>query len=164
MAERVTGDYRKYMDKRYLGAWDVPEGEDLILTIDEVWRDEVKSQRGEEKKLTLHFKEDYKPMILNATNSDAISKAYNTRITKNWEKKKIAIYVTKVPAFGDVTDALRIRPYPPRTDEITCEECGRVIEGHGKFSAKAIANNSLTKFNRFLCYDCAIEAKNSANE
>ena len=26
-------DYRKLMNKEYLGAWDVPEGSDLVLTI-----------------------------------------------------------------------------------------------------------------------------------
>lgn len=33
MAE-LKGDYRKFMDKSYLGAWDVPDDGDLILTID----------------------------------------------------------------------------------------------------------------------------------
>ena len=35
MAE-LKGDYRKFMDKNYLGAWDVPDGEDLVLMIAEI--------------------------------------------------------------------------------------------------------------------------------
>ena len=164
MAERLKGDFRKFMDKSFLGSWDIPDSGDLVLTIDYAARDDVQNDRGREKKLTIHFKEDYKPMICNTTNAKAISKAYNSTRVEDWEGKKIGIFKATISAFGQTTECLRVRDYPPRTDEITCEECGRIIEGHGKFSAKAIANNSLTKFNRFLCYDCAIEAKNSANE
>jgi uncharacterized protein YlaI len=53
----------------------------------------------------------------------------------------------------------------PKTDEIFCEECGELITDKtvdGKtYKAKAIANNSLTKFGRYLCYECATQAKES---
>ena len=71
MAE-LKGDYRKFMDKSYLGAWDVPDDGDLILTIDKAARDDVKNERGTELKLTIHFVEDYKPMILNATDRKSV--------------------------------------------------------------------------------------------
>ena len=73
MSSKLTGDYRKYMDKNFLGSWDIPDGEDLILTIETVERNEVKNDRGSEQKLTLHFAEDYKPLIMNATNCDRIA-------------------------------------------------------------------------------------------
>ena len=57
MSDRLTGDFRKFMDKSFLGAWDVPDGSDLVLTIDHAERNEVKNDRGSEKKLVLHFKE-----------------------------------------------------------------------------------------------------------
>lgn len=163
MSQKLTGDFRKYMDKNYLGAWDVPEGGDLVLTIDHCEKNIVKNERGSEEKLTLHFVENYKPMILNTTNSNRISKAYGSKRVENWEHKKIAIYVEKVTAFGGSTDALRIRDYPPKTDEFYCEECGELITDavvDGKtYKAKAIANNALTKFGKYLCYDCAQKAK-----
>ena len=56
MAKELTGDYRKFMDKNYLGAWDVPDEGDLILTIDRAARDDVKNERGTERKLTLQDK------------------------------------------------------------------------------------------------------------
>ena len=86
MAE-LKGDYRKFMDKNYLGSWDVPDGEDLILTIDHAARDDVKNERGSERKLTIHFVEDYKPMILNATNSKNISAAYGSTKVEDWAGK-----------------------------------------------------------------------------
>ena len=163
MAERLKGDFRKFMDKSFLGAWDVPDNSDLVLTVDYAARDEVQNDRGREKKLTIHFKEDYKPMICNTTNAKAISKAYNSTKVEDWENKKIAIYKATISAFGQTTECLRVREYPPRVEEYVCEECGQVIADtlvNGKtFRAKAIANNALTKFGRYLCYDCVLSEK-----
>lgn len=163
MSERLKGDFRKFMDKSFLGAWDVPDNSDLVLTVDYAARDEVQNDRGREKKLTIHFKEDYKPMICNTTNAKAISKAYNSTRVEDWENKKIAIYKATISAFGQTTECLRVREYPPRVEEYVCEECGQVIEDtlvNGKtFRAKAIANNALTKFGRYLCYDCVLSEK-----
>lgn len=153
----LTGDFRKYMDKNYLGSWDVPDGSDLILTIDHAEQNDVKNERGSERKLTLHFVErGYKPMILNTTNAKAISKAYGSTKVEDWEKKKVAIFVQKVTAFGGTTDALRIRDYPPKTEEYICEQCGQVVMDHGTTKARVIANRALTRFNKVLCYDCAM--------
>jgi len=160
MSEKLTGDFRKYMDKSFLGSWDVPETGDLVLTVDYVARDEVQNDRGKEKKLTIHFRErDYKPMICNTTNAKAISKAYGSTKVEDWVNKKIAIYKATISAFGQTQECLRVREYPPKTDEIYCEDCGELITDHDGHKAKAIANNALTKFGRYLCYDCAVKAK-----
>lgn len=163
MGERLKGDFRKFMDKSFLGAWDVPDNSDLVLTVDYAARDEVQNDRGRERKLTIHFKEDYKPMICNTTNAKAISKAYNSTRVEDWENKKIAIYKATISAFGQTTECLRVREYPPRVEEYVCEECGQIIADtlvNGKtFRAKAIANNALTKFGRYLCYDCVLSEK-----
>ena len=160
MSKGLTGDFRKYMDKSFLGSWDVPETGDLVLTVDYVDRDEVQNDRGKEKKLTIHFKENgYKPMICNTTNAKAISKAYGSTKVEDWVNKKIAIYKATISAFGQTQECLRVREYPPKTDEIYCEECGELITDHDGHKAKAIANNALTKFGRYLCYDCAVKAK-----
>lgn len=160
MSKGLTGDFRKYMDKSFLGSWDVPETGDLVLTVDYVDRDEVQNDRGKEKKLTIHFKENgYKPMICNTTNAKAISKAYGSTKVEDWVNKKIAIYKATISAFGQTQECLRVREYPPKSDETYCEECGELITDHDGHKAKAIANNALTKFGRYLCYDCAVKAK-----
>ena len=169
MTERLKGDFRKFMDKSFLGAWDVPDGGDLVLTIDHVSRDDVQNEKGHEKKMALHFKEDgYKPMICNTTNAKAISAAYKSTKVEDWENKKISIYKATISAFGSVTECLRVRDYAPKTDEFFCEECGEVITDkvvdNKTFKAKAIANNALTKFGRYLCFDCAQAAKKEATE
>ena len=44
-----------------------------------------------------------------------------------------------------------------------CEVCGELITDvtvDGKtYKAKAIANNAMTKFGKYMCYNCAAEAK-----
>ena len=158
MAE-LTGDYRKFMDKNYLGSWDVPDGEDLVLTIDKAARDDVKNERGSERKLTLHFVEDYKPMILNATNSKALSEAVGSTKVEDWSGKRVAIYTTKVTAFGGTTDALRIRNYPPKETKAYCDNCGSLIEPHGNYSVNKIVTMSKAKYGQALCWDCASARK-----
>lgn len=165
MSSRLTGDFRKFMDKNFLGAWDVPDDGDLILTIDHAEQNDVKNERGSERKLTLHFRErDYKPMILNTTNAKAIAKAYGTHKVEMWEGKKVAIYTAKVTAFGGTTDALRIREYQPKDDTAFCEECGQEIKRHGDYSVNKIVTMTEAKYGRKLCWDCAKKAKESENE
>ena len=161
MAE-LTGDYCKFMDKNYLGAWDVPDEGDLILTIDRAARDDVKNERGTERKLTLHFVEDYKPMILNATNAKAISEATGSTKVEMWAGQRIAIYTQKVSAFGGTTDALRIRPYKPKETSAICENCGSVIEPHGSYSVNKIVTMSKAKYGQALCWECAQARKEAA--
>lgn len=162
MAE-LTGDYRKFMDKNYLGAWDVPDDGDLILTIDRAARDDVKNERGTERKLTLHFVEDYKPMILNATNAKAISEATGSTKVEVWAGQKIAIYTQKVSAFGGTTDALRIRPYKPKETKAFCDNCGSLIEPHGSYSVNKIVTMSKAKYGQALCWECA-QARKEADK
>lgn len=159
MAEKLKGDFRKFMDKSFLGAWDVPDGSDLVLTIDHVSRDDVQNEKGREKKMALHFKErDFKPMICNTTNAKAISKAYGSTKVEDWENKKIGIYKATISAFGQTTECLRVRDYAPKSDEIYCEVCGELITDHEQFEAKVIANRALTKFGKYMCFNCAHEA------
>ena len=162
MAKELTGDYRRFMDKNYLGAWDVPDEGDLILTIDRAARDDVKNERGTERKLTIHFVEDYKPMILNATNAKAISEALGSTKVETWQGQRIAIYTQKVTAFGGTTDALRVRNYRPKETTAICENCGCVIEKHDNYSVNKIVTMSKSKYGQALCWECAVARKEAA--
>jgi hypothetical protein len=165
MAEQLVGDYRKFVDKNYLGSWDVPDGEDLVLTIAKVTREEVKNERGAENKIILHFAEkDYKPMILNKReNPERISKALGTTRAEEWVGKRIAITTEKVSAFGGTTDALRVRPYPPKVTEVFCEDCGQAVTKHGDYSVNKIVTMSRAKYGTDLCWECALKRKEAAD-
>lgn len=162
MAERLTGDYRKYLDKNYLGSWDIPEDGDLILTIDHAERNEVQNERGKEIKTVLYFVEDYKPMILNKVNPENISKALGSTKIEDWEGKRIAINTEKVNAFGGVKDALRVRPYAPKETRAFCDNCGCEIEAHGSYSVNKIVTMSRAKYGQALCWECAQARKEAA--
>lgn len=162
MAERLTGDYRKYLDKNYLGSWDIPEDGDLILTIDHAERNEVQNERGKETKTVLYFVEDYKPMILNKVNPENISKALGSTKIEDWEGKRIAINTEKVNAFGGVKDALRVRPYAPKETRAFCNNCGSEIEPHGSYSVNKIVTMSRAKYGEVLCWECAQARKEAA--
>ncbi len=170
MSEKLTGDFRKFMDKNFLGAWDLNDNGDTVLTIDHVERNDVQNERGSEKKMTVHFMErDYKPMICNTTNAKAISSAVGSTKVEDWEKKKVALYKATITAFGQTTECIRVRDYAPKQEEIYCEVCGEVVTDKtvdGKtYKAKAIANNAMTKFGKYMCYDCAHAASEEvANE
>lgn len=153
---KLQGDFRKFMNKNYLGSWDIPDGDDLIATIDHVEREQVENAKGKELKLTIHFADrGLKPMILNSTNSQRISKVAGTTRVEKWDGITIAIYTEKVQAFGSISDALRIRDYAPKSKELFCNECGAEIVGSGKYTAKAIAERAKVKYGEYLCMDCA---------
>ena len=52
-----------------------------------------------------------------------------------------------------------VERFMPKAEEIFCEVCGELVTDKtvdGKtYKAKAIANNALTKFGKYMCYDCA---------
>lgn len=161
MSKELTGDYRKYMDKNFLGSWDVPDKGDLVLTIDHAERNEVQNQKGTDVKLTIHFVEDFKPMILNKTNSDRISKAVGSKKVEDWKGKAISIYVETVSAFGGTTDALRIRDYAPKVERAVCEECGKEIKAIDGYSVNQIVMLNKERYGQALCVDCAKKRKDA---
>lgn len=166
MSEKLT-HWRKMNDQRYLGAYSLDPGKDLTLTIKEVKREEVVSE-GNRKEMCIivYFKEDSKPLILNSTNAKTISKLYKTPYIENWSGRAITLFATEVKAFGDVVEALRIRPTVPAVKVIVtkCTDCGQDIKGYDKFTAEQIAQGSYNKYGKFLCTPCAQKAKEATQE
>lgn len=111
--------WKKLDNPNYLGAYSLMDGEekDLTLTIDKVVIEEVATDRGTDTCKVAYFKEDQKPMILNATNCKAISVIYGTPYIEDWSGKKITIYVARIKAFGDTVEALRIRKKKPQVQK-----------------------------------------------
>ena len=152
--------WKKFMDKNYLGSWDI-EDKDLVLTIKSVGVESVNNPTGaSEDKLVMHFVEDYKPMILNSTNCKAIEKATGTPDIDKWAGNKISIFTTKIIAFGEETDALRIRSYKPvQAKKYYCDDCGKEITNFGNMDAEAVAMYSKNKYGKCLCVECGKKIK-----
>ena len=58
---------------------------------------------------------------------------------EDWNGKYITLYAAKVRAFGDVVEALRIRPKAPSIKTYICADCRQPIQGAGSKSAEEIA-------------------------
>lgn len=158
--EEVLTHWKKLMNPDYLGGYALTPGQDLIATIKSVGNEEVTGTDGKKEICSvIHFAEnDIKPMILNATNNKTIAKLFKTPYIEQWCGRKIQIYTEKVKAFGEVWDALRIRPFLPVEKTLVCADCGSMIEGFGKTSAEVVAKHTLSKYGRMLCSECATKA------
>ena len=152
--------WKKLNNPDYLGAYALTPGEDLTLTITKAGEEKFTGNSGKvETGLLIHFKEpSIKPMICNATNAKTITKVAGSPYVEDWSGVKIALYSAEVSAFGETVDALRVRPYPPKTDEYICAECGVIIEGEGGLTARQIAEGARAKHGKVLCLQHAKEA------
>lgn len=151
--------WKKLMNPDYLGGYALTPGQDLIATIKSVGNEEVTGPDGKKEICSvIHFYEDIKPMILNATNNKTIANLFKTPYIEQWTGKKIQIYTEKVKAFGQVWDALRIRPFLPVDKTLVCADCGSLIEAFGKTSAEVVARHTLNSYGRMLCSECAKKA------
>lgn len=157
-------NWKKLADKDYLGSWDIENG-DLVLTIKNVEQKKVKNPQGKEELcIVCEWYENYKPMILNATNCKTISKIYNSDYIEDWCGKKVALFVTSVSAFGDTVEAIRIRNFIPREvvkEVLVCEDCGQEIKSSNGLDANSVAQYTLNKYGKKLCSECAAKLKNN---
>ena len=108
----MEGHWKKEFNYDYLGAYSLPDGKDVTLTISSLDKKVVIGSGNKKSEcLIASFveKESWvKPMVLNRTNCKVITKLYKTPFVENWIGKKIKITVKMVSAFGEEVDALRI--------------------------------------------------------
>ena len=165
MNETLT-HWKKLTNPDYLGAYALEPGQDLVVTIKSVANEAVIGTDGKKETCSvMRFVENVKPMVLNATNSKTITKLLKTPYIEKWTGRKIQIYVEhNVKAFGDVVDALRIRPFLPVEKELKCADCGKNIEGFGNSTAEVVAKHTLSKYGRMLCSECATKAAEASKK
>lgn len=148
------------MNPDYLGAWALQPGEEPILTISTAGIEKVIGSDGKKEDcLVIRYREKVGPgkMIVNATNSKSIEKLAGTPYIEKWVGTQIQVYVEKVRAFGDVVDAIRVRPFKPKAAAPVpkCSDCGGEIKpAYGK-TAQGMADYTLERFKVALCADCA---------
>lgn len=102
--------WKKLTNPTYLGSWDFEENEKRVLQILAVKNETVKDRNGDEEEVVLVEFLKSKPMILNKTNLKAIEKATESAFIQDWVGKKITLFVSRIKAFGQECDALRIKP------------------------------------------------------
>lgn len=156
--EKKLTHWKELQDSPYLGAYCLQPGQELQLTIEKAGVESVVSADGSKEDCrVVHFKErGVKPMIINATNAKVISKLAGSPYLENWVGTEIQVYAEKVKAFGDVVDALRIRPFKPKKKVAPkCSACGKAIQSAYGKSPEGLAAYTLERYKAVLCASCA---------
>lgn len=128
----------------YIGAYALPEGEDLTVTIDFVQQEEVKGTGGKKEDCTVAHLVGQKPMILNVTNSKSIAKLYGPYI-EDWAGKPITLYASTTKLAGETVECLRVRPkvMVKQKPKITPERFKKAIASiqAGEFTTDKLRSN-----------------------
>ena len=117
MEQAKLTHWKKTVNPDYIGSYALDSDKDMILTIKSAGVELVTGNAGKkEEKLVIHFHENVKPMICNRTNAKVITKLHKTPYIELWSGKKIQLYSSRITAFGEEVDALRIRDYVKQTE------------------------------------------------
>lgn len=171
----LRGDEKLERDSEYMGADDIDQNTEPVLTIRNLYRGKVTLSRGKEVKNVLTFVEDkvagineVRPLIVNSTNRQTLKKLYGQVTANALEGKQIQLYIehgVRNPSNGELTDGIRIRDKKPTAAgakpkaTVKCADCGKEIAGSGNFTAELIASGSKQKYGKALCMECAQKAK-----
>lgn len=110
--EEVRTHWKKLVDPRYIGAYALPNGNDLTVTIELVQSEEITMMGGKKEVHSIMYLKGQKPMILNATNSKSIHRLYGPYI-EDWVGKQITLHASTAKLGGEMVECLRIRPSVP---------------------------------------------------
>ena len=106
--------FKLLFPSEYLGSHDL-QGKDATVTIKKVVVEELKTDRGSERKPVMYFEKTEKKLVLNKTNATSIAALYGKEVN-DWTGKRITLYAAPVSAFGKEVEALRVRPTAPQTE------------------------------------------------
>lgn len=168
MANEKTHWKKVVSDPNYIGEADFKEGEEKIVTIGRVNASEtVTTAEGKSQKAVVHFAEPLKPMILNVARSKSIEKVAGSPYFEDWIGVQIVLYIEHgIKAFGDVVNAVRVRPYKPRVKKEAplppCTDCGGAIVAAMGKTAAYMASYTQKQYGVPLCADCAMKRKAAA--
>lgn len=167
----MTGKERlgAFRESEYLGAEDIEPGTEPVLTIKALYNGMITLARGKERHDVIAFVEEtvpgsinqVRPLVVNSTNRKTLRKLYKATSAEALVGKKIQLYLepnVRDPSTGDRVDGIRIRPKvpsAPRTEPIKCEDCGKVIQAVGGYSAEDIARINKGRYGRALCAECS---------
>lgn len=101
--------WKRLINPDYIGAYALPDGHDLTVTINFVQRETVTTTGGKKEECTVAHLVGQKPLILNSTNSKSIHKLHGPYI-EDWAGKQITLYASTTKFAGEVVECLRVRP------------------------------------------------------
>lgn len=131
--ETTKTHWKKLTNPDYIGAYALAPKEERNVQIVKVVREIVTGPEGKKEECTVAHLKGEKPFILNTTNQKTISKILDSPYIEDWAGKWITLYTSKVKAFGDTVDALRVKPVAPvvKLPDLTPTHpnWGKVVEG-----------------------------------
>jgi hypothetical protein len=155
--------FKKLTNPNYMGDYSIPEGSDLIATIDFVRKEKVTGVGGKtEEEVVAHFSDGNKPLILNKTNMKTIAKIYKTPYIEDWRGRSIQIYYDPTVKFGrETVGGLRIRAQIPAQKQVSlkCADCGGTIAPAFGKTAEYLSMYTHKTYGKELCADCATKEK-----
>lgn len=101
--------WKRLMNPDYIGAYYLPEGADLTVTIDYVQREMITGTGGKKEECSVAHLKGHKPFILNATNNKTIASIYGNFI-EDWAGQQITLFSSTTRMGGETVECLRIRP------------------------------------------------------
>lgn len=101
--------WKQLINPDYIGAYALPDGDDMTVTIDYVQNEVVTGSGGKKEECTVAHLVGQKPLILNVTNSKSIHKLYGPYI-EDWRGKQVTLYASTTKLAGELVECLRIRP------------------------------------------------------
>lgn len=108
--------WKQLTDPRYIGAYALPNGEDLTVTIERVQLETITMMGGKKEDHTVAYLAGHKPLILNVTNSKSIHKLYGPYI-EEWAGKQITLHASTAKLGNEMVECLRIRPNVPKREK-----------------------------------------------
>lgn len=107
--------YKTLRNPHYLGAWALMTGgepKNMVVEIVKANKEHVQNGDKKEEAMLIHLKNQL-PVIVNATNAKAITKALGSPYIEDWVGKRIELTAKKVKAFGEWHEALRVVDVAP---------------------------------------------------
>lgn len=157
--------YRNVFKSDHLGSADledlIEQGSKLIFTIKEVRQEFGAKVAGKKGDFNIaYFKENIKPLVLNATNSAQIKKfAGNDPFVESWKDIIIELYIDEnVRAVsGGTTQGVRIRPLQPiisKSKPVFSESNFEAAHKANATKEQILSRYELTDevYNQFLAY------------
>lgn len=114
----MSHHWRELFERKYIGAWDIPEDRDSVVVIDRVVGGELTMQGGvKNKKPLIYFRnvtDPSKPMAAGATVCKTIEALYGTGDYTQWVGKAIVLYRATTETKDGPTPCIRVRPFLPK--------------------------------------------------
>lgn len=117
MEKNELTHWKKLTDPRFIGSHDFQPNQELSVVIESVTKERLELFNGKRLEVNdfvvCRFVGAKKPLLLNKENMKLITKSVGTPFIEQWVGKKITLFVTKVSAFKEIVDAVRVKYIKP---------------------------------------------------